>query len=43
MSTESHSFYLALAYGIAALLMAAESLLLWRRCHRARQVERHTS
>ncbi|RZJ09664.1 MAG: heme exporter protein CcmD [Rubrivivax sp.] len=30
-----HGFYLTLAYGVSALLIVAEVLLLWRRCARA--------
>lgn len=32
----NHSFYLALAYGVGAALLALEILLLWRRSRRAR-------
>lgn len=37
MNADEHGFYLALAYGVSALLVAAEVLLLTRRCRRARR------
>lgn len=36
MNLADHGFYLSLAYGLSAVLVAAEVLLLWRRCRRAR-------
>lgn len=36
MNTADHGFYLSLAYGLSGLLLAAELLLLWRLCRRAR-------
>jgi heme exporter protein CcmD len=31
-----HGSYLTLAYGVSAVLVVAELLLLWRRCRRAK-------
>lgn len=33
--SHDHGFYLSIAYGVSALLLAAELLLLWRRSRRA--------
>lgn len=32
---QNHGFFLALAYGVGAALLAFEMLLLWRRARRA--------
>jgi heme exporter protein CcmD len=40
MNTANHGFYIALAYGVSGLLVAAELLLLWRRCQRTRSLQR---
>ena len=37
---QDHAFYLTLAYGLGAALLAAEVLLLWRRSRRARAAAR---
>ncbi|KAF1050152.1 MAG: hypothetical protein GAK38_00178 [Xylophilus sp.] len=34
--TTTHAFFLLLACGVSGLLLAAEVLLLWRRCRRTR-------
>lgn len=34
----THGFFITLAYGVSGLLLAAEALLLWRRCARARRL-----
>ena len=34
----NHSFYLTLAYGVGALLLALELALLMQRCRRARKI-----
>ncbi len=36
---QNHSFYLTLAYGVGALLLAFELFLLVQRCRRARKLE----
>ncbi len=40
MNGAHHDFYLALAYGVSALLIGAEALMLWRRCRRAAATRR---
>lgn len=34
--SQDHGFFLLIAYGVSGLLLAAELLLLWRRCRQAR-------
>ena len=34
--TADHDFYLTLAYGVSAVVILAEVVLLWRRCARAK-------
>lgn len=36
---QNHSFYLTLAYGVGAALLALEVFLLVQRCRRARKIE----
>lgn len=38
--TQDHGYFLLIAYGLSGLLLAAELLLLWRRCRRERQLRR---
>ncbi len=40
MNAADHGFYLTLAFGVSGLLLAAELLLLWQRCRRARDLQR---
>lgn len=40
MNSVDHGFYLTLAFGVSGLLLAAELLLLWQRCRRARDLQR---
>ncbi|WP_284336627.1 heme exporter protein CcmD [Comamonas sp. NoAH] len=36
---QSHAFYIALAYGVSALLLLAEAISLWLRWRKAQQVQ----